>query len=124
MFQRTAARGVDTRHLHAAVFSLLDARAFLPAKMILESLLALGDRSPTMQLAYATCLIETGQGEQAGRILERLKELLNQAPLRGNTKARAALASISERLPGRRWDPARLESLSSDAARMIPTLRK
>jgi len=116
--------GVDIQHLHTVVFSLLDARAFSSATRILESLFGLGDCSPTMQLAYATCLIETGHGRQVSALLDRLKEGLDQSAGGGSTKLRDALSAIRERLPGGRWDPARLDSLQSDAVRMIPILRK
>jgi thioredoxin-like negative regulator of GroEL len=124
MFGMDTPRSGDFRHLHMAVISLLDAQAFTSAKKILESLFELGDHSPTMQLAYATCLIETGQCAQAGVVIKHLRKMLDHSDIGAGTRLRAALAAISERLPGGPWNSARLESLKSDAMRMMPTVKK
>lgn len=114
----------DLKYLRLMVFSLLDVSAFSSAKKILESLFVLGDHSPTMQLAYALCLIEMGDHAQASLILENLTRFLDQKDIPSDTSLRMAVAAIVERLPGKRWDPARLTDLQSEAMRLMPTLRK
>ena len=124
MQPETSLPDLDLGCLQQTIFSLLKARAFPTARALIENLMAMGKRSPTLLLGYAICLIEMGEGESAVLLMSQLREGMGKGLAHQQPRFWAAFAAVEEMLPGNRWDPVRLERLQGEAERMRPTLAK
>jgi hypothetical protein len=83
--------------LHGVVLKLMEERQFPEAQSLLKKLFAFGDRSPTMLLAYALSLVETGEVQTAMPIIGLLERLVLPEPL--ISTLHQALRKIKERIP-------------------------
>ena len=110
--------------LHDAVFALMNARECHKAGAMLRAMFALGERSFSMHLAYALCLIHENEAGQASSLIDALRAEISS--LDGSTKARllSSLDSIADMLPGGGHDLSRTTQLRAEAERMLPKLRK
>ena len=122
---RLGATDTDVQNLEQSALGMVHEERYGEARQLLEIMMGLGCAKPRLVLAYARCLLETGDDDRAVRVwatvnahCERLSE---DAPER--QVLAPMLDEVRRQLPGGKLHAALLGSLRDDKVGLAPSRR-